>query len=267
MRKIIKIVFITSMCFFAFVLPVSAEEVDTDVPNGSPQDSETTTNENEELVDEAQEQKQTIDTTIETPASVTGEKYVGNGTVVDFTTTGAKAFYTVQAKDNSVYYIIIDLDKTENNVYFLSQIDGEELNLADVTSQQTTTSPVETTQSANSSSGGGNTVFYLFIAGVGCIVLVVAYHKKMKKKNPNAKFTDTIKAIFKRKSKEEPQQPATTKKVSTKTTEEQSEAKENEDSEGQENNIAEKEENEEQPAQEQEEKELDYNDNPDNDDQ
>lgn len=262
-KKIIKIVFITCLCFFAFVLPVSAEEVDTDIPNGSPQDSETTTNENEELIDEAQEQKQTIDTTIETPASVTGEKYVGNGTVVDFTTTGAKAFYTVQAKDNSVYYIIIDLDKTENNVYFLSQIDGEELNLADVTTKQTTTSPIETTQNANSQSGGGNTLFYLVLVVMASVVLLVGYHKKVKKKNPNVKFTDTVKAIFKRKPKEEPQQPAT-KKVATTTTEEKSEAEENKDSKEQEDN---KEDTEEQQAQEQEEKELDYNDNPDNDDQ
>jgi L-fucose mutarotase/ribose pyranase (RbsD/FucU family) len=79
--------------------------------------------------------KEILKMPIETPASVTGEKFNGSGTVVDFTTTGSKAFYTVQTTDHSVYYIIIDLDKTESNVYFLSEINGEELSLSEVASK------------------------------------------------------------------------------------------------------------------------------------
>ncbi|HEP1788352.1 TPA: DUF4366 domain-containing protein [Streptococcus suis] len=62
-----------------------------------------------------------------TPASVTGEKFEGNGTVVDFSTSGSKAFYTIQDQNQQVFYLIIDLDKVENNVYFLSDISKDEL--------------------------------------------------------------------------------------------------------------------------------------------
>ena len=40
------------------------------------------------------EQKE-VEIDIDTPASVTGEVMNGTGTVVDFTTTGSKAFYTI----------------------------------------------------------------------------------------------------------------------------------------------------------------------------
>jgi len=93
---------------------------------------------NEENPDQSKREKEIIKKPIETPASVTGEKYRGSGTVVDFTTTGSKAFYTVKAPDNSVFYIVIDMDKTEDNVYFMSEINGEELNLSDVTARPNT---------------------------------------------------------------------------------------------------------------------------------
>ncbi|MGR5993235.1 CD1107 family mobile element protein [Bacillus cereus] len=51
-----------------------------------------------------------------------GKKVDGTGTVTDFTTSGSKAFYTINDKDNNVFYLIIDLDKTQNNVYFLSDV-------------------------------------------------------------------------------------------------------------------------------------------------
>ena len=64
---------------------------------------------------------------IETPSSVTGEKMEGSGTVVDFSTTGARAFYTIVDNDNDTFYLIIDMDKPDNNVYFLSDINKEQL--------------------------------------------------------------------------------------------------------------------------------------------
>ena len=94
--------------------------------------------ENNENPDQSKREKEVIKKPIETPASVTGEKYRGSGTVVDFTTTGSKAFYTVKAPDNSVFYIVIDMDKTEDNVYFMSEINGDELNLSDVTARPNT---------------------------------------------------------------------------------------------------------------------------------
>ncbi|PFX43734.1 hypothetical protein COL24_05585 [Bacillus toyonensis] len=58
----------------------------------------------------------------QTPASVNGKKVDGTGTVTDFTTSGSKAFYTITDKDSNVFYLIVDLDKTQNNVYFLSDV-------------------------------------------------------------------------------------------------------------------------------------------------
>lgn len=59
---------------------------------------------------------------VQTPASVNGKKVDGTGTVTDFTTSGSKAFYTITDKDSNVFYLIVDLDKTQNNVYFLSDV-------------------------------------------------------------------------------------------------------------------------------------------------
>lgn len=64
---------------------------------------------------------------IETPSSVTGEKAEGSGTVVDFSTTGARAFYTIEDNDNNTFHLIIDMDKADNNVYFLSDVNQENL--------------------------------------------------------------------------------------------------------------------------------------------
>lgn len=99
-------------------------------------DSELAEAESKLKEDPVNRDKEILKMPIETPASVTGEKFNGSGTVVDFTTTGSKAFYTVQTTDHSVYYIIIDLDKTESNVYFLSEINGEELSLSEVASKE-----------------------------------------------------------------------------------------------------------------------------------
>ena len=99
-------------------------------------DSELAEAESKLKEDPVNRDKEILKMPIETPASVTGEKFNGSGTVVDFTTTGSKAFYTVQTTDHSVFYIIIDLDKTESNVYFLSEINGEELSLSDVASKE-----------------------------------------------------------------------------------------------------------------------------------
>lgn len=64
---------------------------------------------------------------IQTPASVTGEKMEGSGTVVDFSTTGARAFYTIVDNEDNTFYLMIDMDKADNNVYFLSDVNQAEL--------------------------------------------------------------------------------------------------------------------------------------------
>lgn len=150
--------------------------------------------------------KEILKTPIETPASVTGEKYNGSGTVVDFSTTGSRAFYTVQTTDHSVYYIIIDLDKTESNVYFLSEINGEELSLSDITSNDGSSAvtdnvvqePEETdeieeviTEPSPTRNSSPNWSLWLILIGAVILFGYQFFFGKLKKLNPLTKNKQT----------------------------------------------------------------------------
>lgn len=144
--------------------------------------------ENEKVEDQSNREKEEIMKSIETPSSVTGEKYRGSGTVTDFTTTGSKAFYTVKGADNTVFYIVIDMDKTEDNVYFLSEINGEELTLNEVTSNEQKEIPIseeKTIKEDSNEKESSNFIMWIiiFVGGIG----FVGYHLlfgKLKKFNP-----------------------------------------------------------------------------------
>ncbi|MCQ6343135.1 DUF4366 domain-containing protein [Bacillus cereus] len=142
----------------------------------------------------------------QTPASVNGKKVDdGTGTVTDFTTSGSKAFYTINDKDNNVFYLIIDLDKTQNNVYFLSDVKKTTLDgtaTATASKDGTSVKPnvpnqkqaeadktVINTQSASEKSKeeSNNNSFLLIVlvlAGVGVTLYYFLVMKK-KKKNQN----------------------------------------------------------------------------------
>jgi hypothetical protein len=45
--------------------------------------------------------------------------YDGTGTVIDNIENGSKHFYTITTDAGNVFYLIVDLDKESNNVYFL----------------------------------------------------------------------------------------------------------------------------------------------------
>ncbi len=45
--------------------------------------------------------------------------YDGTGTVIDDIENGSKHFYTIATDAGNVFYLIVDLDKENNNVYFL----------------------------------------------------------------------------------------------------------------------------------------------------
>jgi hypothetical protein len=63
------------------------------------------------------------------PISVTGEKTNGSGTAVDYTYSGEKEFYTIVTADDTTYYLIIDNEKEQSNVYFLREINEGELSI------------------------------------------------------------------------------------------------------------------------------------------
>ena len=84
-----------------FYTPVCAEgddpEANTEVLEENPGDNVT------ETTDESSE-----------PLS-----FDGTGTIVDNVQQGSKQFYTISTDAGNVFYLIIDLDKYSNNVYFL----------------------------------------------------------------------------------------------------------------------------------------------------
>lgn len=58
--------------------------------------------------------------------------YEGTGTVVDNILNGSKQFYTISTDEGNEFYLIIDLDKDYNNVYFLDTTkEGDLLALAE----------------------------------------------------------------------------------------------------------------------------------------
>lgn len=131
-----------------------------------------TTNGNENAED-----SEVIKKPVETPASVTGEQYQGLGTVTDFTTHGSREIYTISTPDNSVYYLMIDWDMTENNVYFLTPVNDGNMNVentppmeqsADTLPQQNAqtetaaeTEPVE--NGVKQESQGNNATFWILL--------------------------------------------------------------------------------------------------------
>lgn len=135
-KKLFSSLLVCAVAFFSLSTSVLAEDP-ADNQRPAPYGRELTEAERKAFEEQWQQQEQqktdnlneAINKEIEanTPASVTGEKIEGNGTVIDFTTSGSKAFYTIRDEDQNIFYLIIDLDKTENNVYFLSDVSKNEL--------------------------------------------------------------------------------------------------------------------------------------------
>lgn len=141
---------------------------------------------------------------IEAPASVTGQKTEGQGTVVDFSTSNTKNFFTIQDKEGNTFYLIIDMEKTENNVYFVSDVnkthleqgvatqnDKAPINQAVVQQQQETQQnevATDNTQAPETNKKDGNNNFIKLVLG-GFIAVLLGYYmfifKKKKGSEPN----------------------------------------------------------------------------------
>lgn len=131
---------------------------------------------------------ETQEVEIETPASVTGKKVDGTGTVTDFSTNGSKAFYTITDNEQKVFYLIVDLDKTNNNVYFLSDVNKSQLEgtveqeaKENVQPVPVAPPPIESEKEEKSKEGGSNS-FLLMVLLVSAAVVGVYYFRMKKKK-------------------------------------------------------------------------------------
>lgn len=109
---------------------------------------------------------------------------------------GYYQFIAITTRDDDVFYVIIDETKTENNVYFLNEVDTYDINKLlgdDETSgnydnnedNTEATEETEETGSAQSPNSSGNSQFYLYLV-VGIVILggigFVLYKFKFKKK-------------------------------------------------------------------------------------
>lgn len=119
---------------------------------------------------------------IETPASVTGKKFEGTGTVEDFSTTDSKAFFTITDKESNVFYLIVDLDKTDNNVYFLSDVKKSSLEGSVEPKETVSPVPVITPTNDVEKPEGGNSTFVILVVIVMGAVVAVYYFRVIKKK-------------------------------------------------------------------------------------
>lgn len=129
----------------------------------------------------------------QTPASVTGEKMEGNGTVVDFSTSGSKAFYTIRDENQKVFYLIIDLDKTDKNVYFLSDVNKEQLETTSSIPTQKTNEKLETTSPQTTKTvekKSSNTGFLLTILVIALSGVVAYYFLIVKPKGKKVSKSD-----------------------------------------------------------------------------
>lgn len=188
-----------SVSNFAYAEEKKAEtqKVTENKPVGEPPSGPGVTAEKKEKEVEAQ-----------TPASVNGKKVDGTGTVTDFTTSGSKAFYTITDKDSNVFYLIVDLDKTQNNVYFLSDVkkttldgtatataskDGASVkpnvpNQQQAGAEKTTASTKPATEQPKGESG--NNTFLLIVLGLALVGVAGYYFLVMKKKKNQTKANE-----------------------------------------------------------------------------
>jgi hypothetical protein len=121
------------LCINLFAMPVYASQVDAsaastagspDVPDEvAPIREGAPSGENTVISDDLL----TMDWMSLFPQSVTGERFDGGGTIVDYVITGNKHFYTIVSREGQTFYLILDYDKEENNVYFLTEVTQDAL--------------------------------------------------------------------------------------------------------------------------------------------
>lgn len=163
------------------------EEVDQETGEGTPvEDINEPTINVDPSPNQLQRDRKLIRKPVETPASVTGERFQGIGTVVDFTTHGSREIYTINTPDNSVFYLMIDWDMTENNVYFLTSVNDQDMVIDNIpTNQPTNEIPQETE--------GSNATFWILLGIM--TVAIFGYHfffGKLKSLNPLLKSKEEV---------------------------------------------------------------------------
>lgn len=164
---------------------IKAEEPNTDYssPASSPTPSPIATQSPTSLSNDVELENQSA-------VSVTGQKFEGTGTVVDYTFTDSKIFYTIKTEDDKIFYLVIDRNKTENNAYFLREINEDEMNT--ISQPISTPTPIlENVESKASTNNSNLTITFVALAAVGCVGLFL-FLKTKKKNTPTPQNTQVI---------------------------------------------------------------------------
>lgn len=98
------------------------------------------------------------------PSSVTGKKFTGTGTVVDYSISEQKSFFVIETKDREIYYLIIDNEKQSDNAYFLREINESELRL-DTSSQKEEIVIVQEVQPVKKDNSMFSTILIIIVVG------------------------------------------------------------------------------------------------------
>ena len=127
----------------------------------------------------------------------------GQGSVVENTTDNSKEFFTIMTENGATFYLVVDKNKTSENVYFLKSVDevdlmklagGNNAVIYEETTQSTTEATTEITSVEEIKHKEKKSSFGFFqifsILGVIFLVGVLAYDKFFKGKVKNSSFDD-----------------------------------------------------------------------------
>lgn len=126
----------------------------------------------------------------------------GQGSVVETATDNSKDFFTIMTENGATFYLVVDKNKSSENVYFLKTVDEVDLMklaggnavIYEETTQATTETITEMTTYIEESKQNEKSSFNFFsifiILGIILLVGVLVYDKFLKGKVKNSNFDD-----------------------------------------------------------------------------
>lgn len=124
----------------------------------------------------------------------------GQGSVVETATDNSKDFFTIMTENGATFYLVVDKNKSSENVYFLKTVDEVDLMklaggnavIYEETTQATTETITEMTieESKQNEKSSFNFFSIFIILGIILLVGVLVYDKFLKGKVKNSNFDD-----------------------------------------------------------------------------